>query len=60
MPTPGAVSGWRIVLLTVAPAVAHDFTSSLRARGHDVVAVVVPTGLRGLTPLDMEGWAELE
>ncbi|AFE08805.1 methionyl-tRNA formyltransferase [Corallococcus coralloides DSM 2259] len=59
MPTPGATSGWRIVLLTVAPAVAHDFTLALRAQGHDVVAMVVPAGVRGLRPLDMEGWAEL-
>ncbi|RKH81663.1 methionyl-tRNA formyltransferase [Corallococcus sp. AB045] len=59
MPTPGAASGWRIVLLTVAPAVAHDFTLALRAQGHDVVALVVPAGIRGLRPLDMEGWAEL-
>ncbi|MCY1039958.1 formyltransferase family protein [Corallococcus sp. bb12-1] len=59
MPTPGAASGWRIVLLTVAPSVAHDFTLSLRAQGHDVVAVVVPVGVRGLRPLDMEGWTEL-
>lgn len=59
MPTSGAASGWRIVLLTVAPAVAHDFTLSLRAQGHDVVALVVPAGIRGLRPLDMAGWAEL-
>ncbi|MGE6758624.1 methionyl-tRNA formyltransferase [Corallococcus interemptor] len=59
MPTPGAASGWRIVLLTVAPAVAHDFTLALRAQGHEVVALVVPAGVRGLRPLDVEGWAEL-
>ncbi|WP_223638531.1 methionyl-tRNA formyltransferase [Corallococcus sp. EGB] len=59
MPTPGATSGWRVVLLTVAPAVAHDFTLALRAQGHDVVALGVPAGTRGLRPLDMEGWAEM-
>ncbi|CAM3520102.1 methionyl-tRNA formyltransferase [Corallococcus sp. ZKHCc1 1396] len=59
MPTSGGASGWRIVLLTVAPSVAHDFTLALRAQGHEVVALVVPAGVRGPRPLDMEGWAEL-
>ncbi|MFB1480331.1 methionyl-tRNA formyltransferase [Corallococcus sp. RDP092CA] len=59
MPTPGAASGWRIVLLTVAPAVAHDFTLALRAQGHEVVGLVVPAGVRGLRPPDLERWAEL-
>jgi methionyl-tRNA formyltransferase len=59
MPTSGATPGWRIVLLTVAPPVAHDFTLSLREQGHDVVALVVPAGTRGLRPLDAQGWMEL-
>ncbi|HEX8818576.1 MAG TPA: methionyl-tRNA formyltransferase [Archangium sp.] len=53
------VSGWRIVLLTVSPAVAHGFTHYLRARGHDVVALVAPPGIHGRRPHDAAGWAAL-
>ncbi len=53
------LSGWRIVLLTVAPAVAHGFTHYLRARGHDVVALVAPSGVHGRRPQDAAGWNAL-
>jgi methionyl-tRNA formyltransferase len=53
------LTGWRIVLLTVAPAVAHGFTHFLRARGHEVVALVAPSGVHGRRPQDAAGWAAL-
>jgi len=53
------LTGWRIVLLTVAPAVAHGFTHYLRARGHDVVALVAPAGVHGRRPQDEAGWNAL-
>lgn len=52
--------GWRIVLLTVAPAMAHGLTHFLRARNHEVVGLVLPAGVHGPRPRDAEGWLALQ
>ena len=56
---PASSQGWRIVLLTVAPAVAKGFTHYLRARGHEVVGLVVPAGVYGPRPKDAAEWTAL-
>lgn len=52
-------SSWRVALLTVSPSVAYHFTRFLRARGHEVVALVTSAGGRGPRPQNPAGWADL-
>lgn len=49
--------GWRVALLTVAPAVVTLFADALRARGHELVALVLPAGQGGSRPQDEPGWS---
>lgn len=59
-PSSPRLTGWRIVLLTVSPAMAQGFTHYLRARGHDVVGLVTPPGMHGRRPEDAAGWQEVQ
>ncbi|QRK13255.1 methionyl-tRNA formyltransferase [Archangium violaceum] len=52
-------SGWRIALLTVAPSVAFNFTHYLRARSHEVVALVTPPGPSGPRPRNAAEWTDM-
>ncbi len=49
--------GWRIALLTVAPSVVSTFGEVLRAKGHELAAVVLPAGPNGPRPKTPEAWA---
>jgi methionyl-tRNA formyltransferase len=49
--------GWRVALLTSSSDVVHLLAEALRARGHEVVAVVLPTGPDGLRPQNALAWS---
>lgn len=48
---------WRIALLTAAPDVVPFVGELLRARGHELVALVLPAGQGGARPQDEPGWS---
>ncbi|KFA94464.1 hypothetical protein [Archangium violaceum] len=54
---PVSYHGWRIALLTVSADVVTYFGDLLRARGHELVALVLPAGQGGPRPQDEQGWS---
>lgn len=54
---PVSDQGWRIALLTASPEVVSFAGELLRARGHALVALVLPAGQGGSRPQDEPGWS---
>lgn len=57
---PVSYHGWRIALLSVSPEVVTWFGDLLRARGHELVALVLPAGPSGSRPQDEQGWSMMQ
>jgi methionyl-tRNA formyltransferase len=49
--------GWRIALLTVSSDLVVTLGDYLRARGHELAALVLPAGPDGSRPRHAEGWS---
>lgn len=49
--------GWRVALLTSSSDVVHLFSEALRARGHELVGVLLPCGPDGLRPQNALAWS---
>ncbi|HYI00119.1 methionyl-tRNA formyltransferase [Hyalangium sp.] len=60
-PSPGSspvrYDGWRVALLTVAPSVVPSVAELLRAKGHELVALVLPAGPDGPRPKTPHAWS---
>lgn len=49
--------GWRVALLTSSSDVVHLISEAMRARNHELVAVVLPCGPDGLRPQNALAWS---
>jgi len=60
-PSPGSSAvryhGWRVALLTVSPSVVISTGELLRAKGHELAAVVLPAGPDGPRPKTPQAWS---
>jgi methionyl-tRNA formyltransferase len=52
--------GWRIALLTVAPQVVAAVGELLRAKGHELSALVLPAGPDGPRPKTAQSWSMMQ
>jgi methionyl-tRNA formyltransferase len=52
--------GWRVALLTVAPQVVPAVGELLRTKGHELAALVLPTGPDGPRPRTAHSWATMQ
>ncbi len=55
--SPVRYDGWRVALLTVAPQVVPIVGELLRAKGHELVALILPVGPDGTRPKTPNAWA---
>src|SRR5687767_6169353 len=51
--------GWRVALLTVAPQVVAAVGEILRAKGHELSALVLPAGPDGPRPKTPHTWSSM-
>jgi hypothetical protein len=52
--------GWRVALLTVAPQVVGAVGDLLRTKGHELAALVLPTGPDGPRPKTAQSWSMMQ
>lgn len=55
--SPVRYDGWRVALLTVSPGVTTATVERLRAKGHELVALVLPAGPTGPKPKTSRAWS---